>query len=327
MKGILSIVIGIILVTILLPMVLIYSCDIALPNTEKEKQEHSTEELMTKVYLNESQRIVEIELEEYVKGVVAGEMPAAFEMDALKSQAVAARTKALHQKIKYGDRGNPAHPGAEVCNGVHCQVYRSKEQLSKTKEENWMTNYWPKIERAVEETKGLVITYEGKLIDPLYHSTSGGRTENSEDVFSSMAPYLRSVESPYEEASKHLEDKVVLSTNEFVTKINNSYKKCNLNKDNIVDSMKILARSEGGRVTKMKVGDGILTGRNIRELLGLKSADFKITISGKKMVFKTKGYGHGVGMSQYGANGMAKKGYSFEDILKHYYKGVGIEKY
>lgn len=325
MKGILFIIIGIILVTIILPMVLIYSCDIALPDIEKEIE--STEEIMIRVYLNESQRIGEIELEEYVKGVIAGEMPAAFEFDALKSQAVAARTKALHQKIKYGAEGNPAHPGAEVCNAVHCQVYRSKDQLEKINSKDWMENYWPKIERAVEETKGLVITYDGKLIDPLYHSTSGGRTENSEDVFTSAAPYLRSVESPYEEASKHLEDEVTLSTNEFITKINNTYKKCNLNKNNVVDSLKILERSEGGRITKMKVGNDILTGRNIRELFGLKSADFKITISGDKMIFKTKGYGHGVGMSQYGANGMAKQGYIFEDILKHYYQGVEIEAY
>lgn len=325
MKGILSIIIGIILITIILPMVLIYSCDIALPDIEKGKQ--ITEELMIRVYLKEAKRIGEIELEEYVKGVIAGEMPAAFEMDALKSQAVAARTKVLHQKIKYGVEGNPAHPGAEVCNDVHCQVYKSKEQLNKIKSKDWLKNYWPKIEKAVEETKGLVITYDGKLIDPLYHSTSGGRTENSEDVFTAMAPYLRSVESPYEEASKHLEDEVVLSTNEFITKINNTYKKCGLNKNNIVDSLKILERSEGGRITKMKVGNDILTGRNIRELFGLKSADFKITISGDKMIFKTKGYGHGVGMSQYGANGMAKKGYGFEDILKHYYQGVEIEEY
>jgi len=325
MKSVFFVIVAIVLITIILPMLLIFSCDIGQPNIEKEK--HLTEDLMIRVYLNESQRIEKIELEEYVKGVVASEMPAAFEIDTLKAQAVAARTKALYQKIKYGDKGNQTHPGAEVCNGVHCQVYKNKEQLAQIHSDNWIKDFWPKIEKAVEETRGLVITYEGKLIDPLYHSTSGGRTENSEDVFANMAPYLRSVESPYEEDSRHLEEEMTITTDEFIKKINSVYKSCGVNKNNITDSLEILERSEGGRVTKMKVGKETLSGRNIRELLGLKSANFKIIISSDKMIFKTKGYGHGVGMSQYGANGMAKEGYSFEDILMHYYQGVDIEKY
>lgn len=325
MKGIFYIVIGIILVIIILPMVLIYSCDIDPLYTENKEQ--ISKETIIRVYIKETQRIEEIELEEYVKGVVASEMPAEFEIDALKAQAVAARTKVIHQKIKYGDEGNPAHPGAEVCNQVHCQVYKSKAELEKSKPQDWMNNYWSKIEKAVEETKGLIITYDSKLIDPLYHSTSGGKTENSEDVFTSMAPYLRSVDSPYEKDSRHLEDETVISTNEFITKVNNRYKDCGLNENNIVDSLKVLERSEGGGITKMKIGNAILSGRNIRELFGLKSANFKIKISGEKMTFTTKGYGHGVGMSQYGANGMAKEGYDFIDILKHYYQGVEIEEY
>lgn len=325
MKSIFSVIAAIVLITIVLPMLLIFSCDISQPNIEREEQ--LPEKLMVKVYMNQSQRIEEIELEEYVKGVVASEMPAAFELDALKAQAVAARTKVLYQKIKYGDKGNPAHPGAEVCNGVHCQVYKNKEQLAEIHSENWTRDFWPKIEKAVDETKGLVITYDEKLVDPLYHSTSGGRTENSEDVFATMAPYLRSVESPYEQGSGHLEEEMAISTDEFIKKINGAYANCDLNKDNITDSLEILERSEGGRVTKMKVGSDTLSGRNIRELLGLKSANFKITISGGKMTFKTKGYGHGVGMSQYGANGMAKEGYSFQDILTHYYQGVEIVTY
>lgn len=325
MKGILHIIIGVLLTTILMPMILIYSCDIKVPTVHKE--EEKLEEINIRVYMHETKRIEEVSLEEYVKGVVASEMPAAFDIEALKAQAVAARTKALYQKIKYGPAGNPVHPGAEVCDDVHCQVYRDKEKLKEIKGKNWFKNYWPKIEEAVDSTRGLVITYEGKLIDPLYHSTSGGRTENSEDVFSTMAPYLRSVDSPYEENSKHLESEMVISTDRFVSKINSTYKDSGLNKDNIVDSLKILERTEGGDVKKMKVGNKIVSGRQIRELFGLKSADFKIVISGNKMTFKTKGYGHGVGMSQYGADGMAKRGYKFDEILKHYYQGVKIEKY
>lgn len=326
MRGILSVIIGIVLATIILPMILIFSCDIAAP-PNIETEEPVSEEVFIRVYLNSSQKVGRINLEEYVKGVVASEMPASFEIDALKAQAVAARTKAIYQKIKYGEGGNPAHPGAEVCDSVHCQVYKNKDELKKLHSESWMSDFWPRIEKVVEETKGLVLTYEGKVIDPLYHSTSGGKTENSEDVFTAMAPYLRSVESPYEQGSKFLENEVVISTNEFITKVNNTYKKSALTKNNVKDSLEILQRSEGGKVTKMKVGNEVVTGRNIRELLGLKSSNFKITISGDKMTFITKGNGHGVGMSQYGANGMAKNGYNFDAILKHYYQGSDVEEY
>lgn len=325
MKGILYIIIVIFLTTIIMPMVLIYSCDINPPVIDKQEVIEGTPKI--RVYMHGSKRIEELDLEEYVKSVVTSEMPASFEFEALKAQAVAARTKALYQKIKYGDQGNPAHPGAEVCDSVHCQVFRSKEEIRKLKPKNWMRDYWPKVEEAVESTRGMVITYNGQLIDPLYHSTSGGKTENSEDVFTAMAPYLRSVDSPYETHSRHMEEEMVISTSQFVSKINSKYKDSHINNDNVVDSLRIIERSEGGRVTKMKVGDKVLSGRNIRELLGLKSANFKIVISGDKMTFKTKGYGHGVGMSQYGADGMAKNGSAYDEILKHYYQGVEIEPY
>jgi len=325
MKGILYIIIAIFVTTILIPMFLIYSCDTTVPNIER--QEAGDKITKIRIYRDNLKRIEEMELEEYVKGVVSSEMPASFDIEALKAQAIAARTKVLYQKIKYGKKGNPAHPGAEVCDTVHCQVFRTKDQLKEVKPKNWMRDYWPKIEEAVESTRGLVITYEGKLIDPLYHSTSGGRTENSEDVFSTAMPYLRSVESPYEQGSSHLEDEVVISTDEFISKINTKYKDSNLTEANIVDSLEILARNEGGSISKMKVGNKIVSGRNIRELFGLKSANFEIVVSGDKMIFKTKGYGHGVGMSQYGADGMAKHGYKFGEILKHYYQGVEVKQF
>jgi len=323
MRGILYIILGIFIITILMPMILIYSCDINVSHIDKGITYE--DDIKIRVYMHSTKRIEEVGLEEYVKGVVASEMPGAFHIEALKAQAVAARTKALYQRIKYGEEGNPNHPGAEVCNDVHCQVFRTRDELRNVKGENWMRDYFPKIEEAVESTRGLVATYDGMMIDPLYHSTSGGRTENSEDVFATMAPYLRSVESPYEQASSHLEDTVVISTNEFITKVNNYYKNAGLSKSNIVDSLEILERSEGGRIIKMKVGNKVLTGRNIRELFGLKSADFKIVISGDQMTFITRGYGHGVGMSQYGADGMAQEGYKYDQILKHYYQGIQIE--
>jgi len=322
---ILYLIAAVFLIIIIMPMILIYSCDISKPKIEDGKD--IKDSLSIRVYMHETKRVEEIELEEYVKGVVASEMPAAFELDALKAQAVAARTKALYQKIKYGSEGHPNHHGAEVCDDVHCQVYRSTERLEELKSSSWMKDYWPKIERAIAETEGLVLTYDGMLIDPLYHSTSGGRTENSEDVFATMAPYLRSVESPYENHSKHLQVKKTIPIDTFISKFNSLYKNSGLTKNNIGSAIKIQKRNEGGSIAEIKVGNSVVKGRNIREMFGLESADFEVNISGDNIVFTTRGYGHGVGMSQYGADGMAKEGYHFIDILKHYYKGVEVEEY
>lgn len=330
MRGFLALLITIILITIVLPITLLYSCDMTMPEptgdiTNVSEVSIDNSEVYIRVYMDRSKRIDEIELEEYVKSVLAGEMPAAFEIDALRSQAVAARTKVLFNKIKYDEEGHPSHPGAEVCSSVHCQVYKTVDQLKSQHGDSWYSTYWPKIVEAVDSTKGLVIVYNGVLVDPLYHSSSGGRTEDSEDVFSAAVPYLRSVESPYEETSNNNYVSEV-SISKFVSNLNKEFS-CKLTNNNAKSSLKIIERSDGGRVSKIKVGDKVLTGRNVRDSLGLKSANFKITINKDKMIFTTKGYGHGVGMSQYGANGMAKKGYSFEDILKHYYSGVEISKY
>lgn len=331
MRGFLVILISIIIVTIVLPVILLYSCDISMPEQSsvvirEDIQPVKPEKVVkVRVYMTGSKKVEELDLEEYVKCVVACEMPATFEIDALKSQAVAARTKVLFNKIKYGDYGNPSHPGAEVCSGTHCQAYNSIDGLVSVKGADWYNKYWSKIEAAVNVTKGLVLVYDNVLVDPLYHSSSGGKTEDSEDVFASEVPYLRSVDSPFEETvhNKQTQD---ISIDKFVAKMNSIYK-CGLSKSNISSSIKILERSNGERVARIKVGEKILTGRNVRDSLGLKSANFKIAIGKDSMTFTTKGYGHGVGMSQYGANGMAKQGYGFEDILRHYYNGVEIKPY
>ncbi len=324
MRGILYLVAAIFLVVIVMPMVLIFSCDISEPEVEIEQE--VLDSLKVRVYMHQTKTVKEIDLEDYVKGVVSSEMPAAFEIDALKAQAVAARTKVLYNKSQYGSKGHPNHPGAEVCNDVHCQVYRSPKELEEVKSKEWMENYWPKIVKAVDETAGLVLTYDGNMIDPLYHSTSGGKTENSEDVFAAMAPYLRSVESPYESHSNHLQVKKAIGMDSFISKFNNTYNDSGLNRNNI-KSIQILKRNDGGSIAEIKVGNKVVNGRKVRELFALESADFDISFSGNNVVFTTRGYGHGVGMSQYGADGMAKEGYHFEDILKHYYQGVEIEKY
>jgi len=275
------------------------------------------------VYRHASGKTETIPFEDYVKGVVAGEMPASFEMEALKAQAVAARTYSLSKVIRSGDGGNPDHPSAPVCDDVHCQVYRSPEELAKIKSKEWMATGWPKIQQAVDSTKGQLMYYQGALVEqPLFHSSSGGKTENSEDVFVSALPYLRSVDSPYETAAPHQGVQTEVSISEFKRKI-----KAFSGKDpGPVNSgtVSILERSAGGRVASIKVGNVTLKGREIREIFGLRSANFTVSVRDNSVLFTTEGYGHGVGMSQYGANGMAQAGYKYTDILTHYYTGVEV---
>ncbi|MGI6727345.1 MAG: stage II sporulation protein D [Anaerovoracaceae bacterium] len=276
------------------------------------------------VYNENTNKTETLELEAYVAGVVAGEMPAKFEPEALKAQAVAARTYALSKINRAKTKGNSAdHPNAPLCNGTHCQVYRSEEELLKLKGQAWIDNDWPKILDAVKVTSGQVMYYKGAIVEqPLFHSASGGQTENSEDVFVAALPYLRSVKSNYEKDAPHQNETISISFNTFTRKVKATFGANSVNPN----SVKIVSRTEGGRVEKLRVGDKTITGRNIRDLFGLRSANFTIAFdANNNIIFTTKGYGHGVGMSQWGANGMAQEGFDYKKILKHYYSGVSIE--
>ena len=276
------------------------------------------------VYLHETGKTESVAFEDYVKGVVAGEMPASFEMEALKAQAVAARTYSLSKIIRSGGGGNPDHPSAPVCDDTHCQVYRSPQELKEIKSAEWMDTGWPKIQEAVESTMGQLMYYQGALVEqPLFHSSSGGKTENSEDVFVSALPYLRSVDSPYETAAPHQNEQIEISLSEFKQKIKQSYPKKDLGTVSS-DTVKVSERSAGGRVAAIQVGNLTIKGREIRDIFGLRSANFSVSVQGDNVLFTTDGYGHGVGMSQYGANGMAQAGYKYIDILTHYYTGVEV---
>lgn len=276
------------------------------------------------VFRHESGKTVTLDLEDYVAGVVAGEMPASFEPEALKAQAVAARTYALSKMVRASETGNPSeHPNAPLCDDTHCQVYRDEEELLLLKGKEWMAVGWIKIKEAVHATSGQVLYFEGGLVEqPLFHSASGGKTENSEDVFVSALPYLRSVDSIYEGTAPYQNESISISLSTFYSKLKDTYKATSLSPN----SIKILSRSDGGRVEEIQVGDQVLSGRDIRELFGLRSANFTFAFDGNEnIVFTTDGYGHGVGMSQWGANGMAQAGYNYQEILKHYYTGVTIE--
>ena len=299
---------------------------------EKDEEPENKEEVKfdgyIKVYDTRTQEVLKMPLEDYVKGVVAAEMPAEFHEEALKAHAVASRTYALERTKKY-PAGHPDHPGAPLCTGVHCQAYLSLQELEEAHSSKWVEQYWGKIEDAVDSTKNEVIYYDGELIEPLYHSTSGGMTEDSEDVFAVSYPYLKSVLSPYEEGAPKLKSTSTFTVNEFIDKIKENYPEANITKDNMAEKIKVVERTESGRIKKLMIDGIVIEGSKIRSIFNLNSTNFKITLNLKTntVEIETTGYGHGVGMSQWGANGMAKQGKNYKEILCHYYQGVEIGTY
>ncbi len=212
---------------------------------ELSGKQKGRENISISVYLNEENKIVQMPLEEYVKGVVAAEMPVDFEMEALKAQAAAARTYAYGRFLKLytSDR----HPKADVCTSVHCQAWKGKERAM----EEWGEKFserWERIERAVLDTEDMVIVYDNTVINPLYHSNSGGRTENIQNVWSSQeVPYLKSVFSASEEAGgPEFKDTVKIKEQDFIKALKKSYKDIKINEKDVAGDIKILSRSGEG---------------------------------------------------------------------------------
>lgn len=284
-----------------------------------------------KVFKENQGKTVSVNFEEYVACVTASEMPNTFESEALKAQSVAARTFAYAKLEKYQIKKPAAHPEAPICSTTHCQVYKTEEELAECHPKGWGTSEagYPKIKAASEATAGELLYYDGEpIMQPLFFSSSGGQTENSEDVFVSALPYLVSVSSPYESNATHQNEEKTFTLGEFEKALIKAYPEKAfgaLKQSNI----KILSRTAGGRVDKMQIGDGTLKGTEVRNALGLSSALFSISFDNAKngegqIIFTSNGSGHGVGMSQYGADGMAKEGYDYKEILKHYYSGAEI---
>lgn len=277
-----------------------------------------------KVWNEEKGKVEKVDFEEYICNVVASEMPSDFQVEALKAQAVAARTYAMAKIIKYNEVEEKEHPKAPLCNTTHCQMYKTKKELVEVHGSKWENVGYKKIKNACKETAGEMIYYEGQLVtQPLFFSSSGGQTENSEDVFTGEFPYLVSVSSPHEEGASHSNEERVFSFAEIEQRLNDSFTERNtgvLNEKKI----KILSRTAGGRVDLMQIGQSTYKGTEIRAALGLSSALFTIEFKEQKVIFTTNGYGHGVGMSQYGANGMAKEGKDYVEILTHYYTGTKV---
>lgn len=290
---------------------------------EKNYEKIDEESPLINVYNVDMNKIEEINIEEYLYGVLSSEMPSTFDEESLKAQAIAARTYVIY---KMENDITSGHKNAAVCtNSAHCQAYTSYDNLKKNKGENWIKSDYVKVKKAVDETKGEIIAYNGKAILPLYFSTSSGKTENSKDVFSTQYPYLVSVESPYEDKSPKYVTKYSINKNKFIECLKNSYPNINLSLYKIENQVKILDRTEGGCVKTIQIGNIKLSGTDMRKIFNLNSANFSIKYNNNQMKFTVKGYGHGVGMSQWGAEGMAKEGYKYYDILLHYFKNTDIK--
>lgn len=303
MKRIINYMALMLMIVILLPFVIVRGCS----REEKEETipQPDRDGIIIKVLLHQEDKIVSMDLEEFIKGVLAAEMPVEFELEALKAQAVAARTYVYGRVIKlYGPRDD-SHKGADICtNPAHCLAWKSKANAVKSWSIFTAGRNWDKISRAVVETEGIILTYENKVINALFHSNSGGRTENNEDVWEGASvPYLRSVESIGEEYSPAYRDVVTLTTDEFTEILKSKYPEFELENGDIMSNITVLEYTEGGRVKNIQIGNITMKGTEFRALFGLKSANFSIEMSDDGMLaIRTTGYGHGVGMSQWGAN-------------------------
>jgi stage II sporulation protein D len=286
-------------------------------------------EPVVRVYLTKEKRVEEVPLEIYIVRVVAAEMPVSFQPEALKAQALAARTyivsrlgKGILSDMK---KWGKAAETAQVTDRVQNQAYLTEGALR----EKWGSHYQEnrrKIEDAVRATAGMIITYQGRPIYAAFFSTSNGRTENSEDYFQMSYPYLRSVDSSWDRFSPKFEQSRSWKWGEFLRELERATgKRIALSAAARSGMMQVLQWTDGKRIGKIRIGDKVFTGREVREALGLASSDFSWAFRDGHVVITTRGSGHGVGMSQWGANLMAEQGKTVQEIITHYYRGVKIE--
>ncbi|MEE0865819.1 MAG: stage II sporulation protein D [Clostridia bacterium] len=264
--------------------------------------------------------VEEVALDTYLCNVVSAEMPADYELEALKAQAVVARTYTIYKAQ------NPKHENADICDdSTCCQAWVSKEKRFERWEEQKRESNWQKIEIAVKETAGKIVTYDGKPINAFFHANSGGTTELPVNVWGgSGLPYLQVVETAGEEGYTQYSSEVILNKEKLIEKLKTKYSDIQIDFNNN-DDIKILDYTDGNRVKTVKFGNHELSGVETRTILGLKSTNFEIIKENDNIKFSVKGYGHGVGMSQTGADTMAKQGSNYEDIIKHFYKDVEIK--
>ena len=277
-------------------------------NVDNTSTNNTTNSSVSEITIYRSNgNVINLNMTDYLIGVVSSEMPASFNLEALKAQSVLARTYALKAK----------QTGKKLTDTVSTQSYIDIDQM-KNKWGNSFNTYYNKIKNAVENTNGEYLSYNGNYIEALYHSTNNGKTESSLDVFGNYYPYLISVSSEYDKNASSYLKAISMPLDTISNKLGLS-----LNNDSVIS---ILSYTDGGNIKEININGNNFSGKKVRELLNLRSADFDISISDNNANITTRGYGHGVGMSQYGANGMANAGYSYKNILSHYYPGTTLTK-
>lgn len=255
----------------------------------------------------------ELDMDAYLTAVILKEMPSEFEMEAMKAQAVACRTYTLFKMAKH------KHDGAALCTDASCcQGYCTQEAYLEAGGTEETIN---KVQQAVAQTKDLVLTYDGKLIEATYFSCSGGKTEDAKAVWGTDVPYLQATDSPGEEEATHYTDTVTFSADEFSALLGDTLTGPS------AGWLERVTYTDGGGVATMTLCGKTYQGTQLRQLLGLHSTAFVFTALGDTITITTKGFGHRVGMSQYGADAMAVAGSDFEQILAHYYKDTTLEQY
>ena len=292
--------------------------NIAQEGTTYDYQKYNTIKLLH----TENNKVEEVNLDEYLYGVVSAEMPASFEEEALKAQAVVARTYTIYKIVNNDGK----HKDADICDSPYCcQAWISKEDRFAKWDDAEAQGNWNKIVNAVNSTQGKIITYNGEPINAFFHSNSGGSTEAPIDVWGGSGyPYLQAVTTSGEDAYSQYSSEAEFTKQEFEDKIKEEHSDFEIDFDE-EDCIKIEEYTDGNRVKKIKVGNLELSGVEIRNIFGLRSANFEVNIEKDKIKFSVIGYGHGVGMSQTGADSLAKEGKTYEEIIHHFYTDVEIE--
>ena len=290
-------------------------------NNSNEVSEYNYNKYGTiKLLHKKTNEIEEVKIDDYLCNVVSAEMPADYELEALKAQAIVARTYTIY-KVQ-----NKKHENADICDdSTCCQAWVSKENRLERWEEAKREENWDKIQQCVNETKGKIITYNNQPINAFFHANSGGTTELPVNVWGgSGLPYLQVVQTAGEEGYTQYSSEVDLTQEELINKLKTKYEDIQIDFNNDED-VKIIEHTDSNRVKTVKFGNHELSGVETRTLLGLKSTNFEIKKENNQIKFLVKGYGHGVGMSQTGANTMAKQGNNCEEIIKHFYVGIEIK--
>lgn len=317
----------IVVMTIALPVLLVRGCrPQAVPPLELDRAPivSPAGEIMLQVYRHDLAAMVKMPLEEYLTGVVAAEMPASFHLEALKAQAVVARTYTINQMRRFGGKGCDKHPGADICTDpAHCQAWEKEAAFLAKWPKDEAAAYFNKIRLAVRETAGQVAAYGGKPIDAVFHASCGGHTEDSEKVWSAALPYLRGVPCGYCEQTRWSQTTQQYSGAEFAAALLPYLSAMPVSSA----GRPLLAAAERtatGRVLSLRVGNETVSGRDFRSALNLPSTRFYWQVQGENIIFSTRGFGHGVGLCQYGADGQARAGRDYAAIIRHYYTGVEI---